>query len=246
MFLNKVHKIIVLGCGGTGSILIPQLCRYLYSLNFIGEIIFVDGDSYSNDNRARQSFLPKFIGTNKAEYQATYVSKMFPEMAPYINFIPEYLTKEKIDSLIIDGTIIINCVDNKAARKYVEDRCLQLSDVAHICCGNEMVHGQVQINYRRNGQQITPTIYNRSPKFNDVNDDRSVMDCQQLAALPGGGQLICANMTAATIALNFVMQILTKDRLMRENMWVPCGIVSFDCRKNAFLREDINEYVDEV
>ena len=210
-FLDKVNKVMVIGCGGTGSILIPQVCRYLYSLRFTGKIIFCDGDEYTDGNKDRQTFSNKFIGKNKAEYQALAIVAQIPELTNNIEFIDEYLDKDKIEELVPDGTIVITCVDTRAARKYVEDRCMQLKDVAHICCGNEMVNGQVQMSYRRDGKQITPSIYVRSPKFNDANDDRAKMDCVTLAALPGGGQLVCANMMAASLALNFCMQILSKD-----------------------------------
>lgn len=241
-FFDQVGRVVVIGCGGTGSILIPQLTRYLYSIRYKGKIIFADGDAYEDKNKDRQTFSPKFIGTNKAEYQAKATLASLESLGDQIEFIPEYLNEEKINEIISEGTIVINCVDNKAARKYVEDRCLQLKDVAHICCGNELTNGQVQISYRRAGAQVAPSIYVRNPKSNDINDDRSKLNCQQMAQLESGGQIICANMTAASIALNYVVQILSKDTIFDNNHWMPVGTVWFDCRQNLFDREDVAEF----
>lgn len=211
MKLTDIKNIIVIGCGGTGSQLIVPLCRYLFSKRdeFIGNIIFVDGDSYSESNRDRQNFNPEFINKNKAEYQALVISKILPEIANRISFIPEYLSKNAVEEIIEENTVVFNCTDNLAIRKYVEDAISELSTGCHICCGNENHSGQVQIHYRDNGESITPSIYDRFPEFNSDNGDRSSMNCQQLSELPSGGQTIISNMMAATIAIALFYKLTT-------------------------------------
>lgn len=233
-FFPKLHKVIVLGCGGTGSILIPQLMRYLYSLKYDRAIILVDGDTYAVNNMSRQSFNANFVGMNKAEYQAKAVAALLPEMSSRVEYIDRYLPQAEIEELIEDGTVVINCTDNIAARKFVEDACLRQPNAAHICCGNELFDGQVQLSFRHNGVQITPSIYEAAPYLNSTDDDRSAMNCEQLARLESGGQIICANMTAAAVALNYFYQLTAAASYFKNNTVVPQADTAFDCQLNKF------------
>lgn len=253
MNIENVEKVIVLGAGGTGSILINPLARFLSSQKFNGSLMIVDGDSYSESNTDRQIFAAKFVGKNKAEYQATVLTSHIPSLTDQIEFIDSYLGKEEIDELIVENTIVINCVDNIAARKFVQDRIASLDNGVHICCGNELTNGQVQCFVRKNGHNITRPIYDQFPEFNSSNDDRSTMSCEELSALPGGGQLICANMMAASIALNYFMIVTNEHNMFQGGNWVPCDTVAYSCRHNNYERfgemplnsEDIKRYREQ-
>lgn len=202
-----MKTIVVIGCGGTGSFLVEPLARYLNSINFNGRLILCDGDSYSPSNNTRQSFNSDGLGKNKAEYQARKLGDMFTELD--ISYVDEYLSKDDVGEFS-DDTIFINCADNHAIRKYVEDYVATLSNGIHICCGNELTRGQVQISGRINGSVVGHSIYNKYPEFNTDAMDRSIMSCEELGNLPSGGQVITANMTAATFAMNYVVAIMTK------------------------------------
>lgn len=226
----KFNKVLVIGAGGTGSILLPQLTRFLRSQKFEGQLLIADGDKYDDKNSERQTFALSKTGMNKAEYQATALVNHLPDMEGKIDFLPEYLSKEKIEQLIEENTMIVNCVDNVAARKYVEDKCETLNNVAHICCGNELSSGQVQVNLRRNGERLTSSIYKHSPNFNSDREDRSKLTCEQLAELPGGGQLIGANMMAASVALNYVIQLHQMDMVTSSASFFNCFTNSMDIK----------------
>lgn len=231
-----VDKIVVIGAGGTGSWLCPALARYLASIDFRGNLVIVDGDSYEATNISRQFFSVSFAsGMNKAEYQAEKICSDLSEIPFSIEIIPSFVGKSEINSLVQENTVIFNCVDNSAARKFVEDRVSTLNNAIHICCGNELRTGQVQVCYRRDGKNITPSIYQRSPVFNSDNDDRSKMNCQELAALPGGGQIIAANFLAASLALNYFIQIFHDFKWNSEKNWVSSGTTSFDLGTGNFL-----------
>lgn len=221
-------NIIIIGAGGTGSALISPLTKFLNSVGYTGDITICDGDHYEYSNLDRQMFDPTKVGINKAQYQAENILYLYPDMEDKISIIDEYLDQETINEIITEDTIIINCVDNKAARKYVEDRVSQLNNAVHICCGNELRDGQVNIHVRRNGQSITPSIYEDTPEFDSSNDDRSAMTCQQIQELPSGGQLICANMMAATIALAYVTQLFSKSPIHKEGEYIPTRYVQYD------------------
>lgn len=231
--MHRFNKIIVLGAGGTGSALLPFLARYLFSQNYKGRLIIVDGDEYSESNLERQLFATKFIGENKAKYQAGLIASHLPTLADSVEYIDEYLTKDAIEEIINDGTIVINCVDNFAARKYVEDKVVSLNTAAHICCGNELSNGQVQISLRVDGKEITPTIYKAIPKFDSVNDDRAKMSCEELGALPSGGQLVSANLMAGALALNYVIMLFSDNIAYMDQTWIPSDSAWFDTVNNS-------------
>lgn len=223
-----IHKILVIGAGGTGSALFIPLCRYLSSQAYDGRVVIADGDKYEISNADRQNFSQDFIGDNKAQYQVMVAESVIPSdnITYDLIYVDRFLTKEDINNLVEEHTIVVNCVDNKAARKYVEDRVLELNNAYHICCGNEKTSGQTTITARVNGKLITKSLYDLYPKFNSVDGDRSVMSCEEMAQLPSGGQIIMANMTAAVLALNFIQQIFTDN--------ISCSAVEFMTNWNSF------------
>ena len=235
--LDRYNKVVILGLGGTGSILAPLLARYLFSEKFTGRLILVDGDIYSDTNSNRQIFSALHIGKNKAEYQAMVLVSHLPDLEPQIEVIDRYIGEDDAALLVEDGTIVVNCSDNFAARKIIEDNMDKCNDAIHICCGNDLFTGQVQVHSRIDGKDITPSIYQRSPNFNSLVGDRSKMSCEEMAALPGGGQLITANATSAILALNMFVQCTSDEKLFLGGEWLPCDMVGFNTRQNGFVSE---------
>lgn len=239
----QIDTILVVGCGGTGSFLIPPLTRFLLSQNFKGMLILCDGDSYSESNKTRQNFNTKFINVNKSLYQHDALISQLPEVEPFIDYMDKYLSKDDIDELVQENTLIVNCSDNIPIRKHCEDKILQLNNGCHICLGNEKLTGQAQISLRINSEQITPSIFVRSPEFDSTEGDRSVMNCEELSNLESGGQTIGANFTSAALALNYVMMLFSKSPIHNNN-WIPCGSVFFDCTHQSFEREDVLDFAN--
>lgn len=247
MRANQVQRVLVIGAGGTGSLLLPSLVRLLRSIeDFNGNIIIADGDSYDEGNSARQLFSTKRVGQNKAEYQYEALVSQLPDMEDKISYIPEYLSQSDLGDIITENTIVINCADNFAVRKYAEDLVLNLRNGIHICCGNELRTGQVQIHIRNNGVSMTPSIYEQYPELDSEDGDRSSMSCEDLAALPGGGQLICANMTAASLALNFVDMAIGGHPIHLNGEYMPCDEVVFDVSQNNYMANGQRSIPEEV
>jgi molybdopterin/thiamine biosynthesis adenylyltransferase len=235
-----IEKIIIIGAGGTGSWLCSPLARYLQSIDYKNSLVIIDGDSYDTSNVSRQSFsVSHGVGLNKAEYQAMKISYDFePDYS--VEYVSEFVGKEDIDKLVTEGTVVFNCVDSLAARKYVEDRVATLNNAMHICCGNELRTGQVQVYYRKDGKDITPSIYKRSPEFDSVSDDRSTMSCSELSELEGGGQIIAANLMAASLALNYFVQVFHGFIWNVNKDWVSSGSVFFDLGTGQYQNRDEN------
>ena len=234
-FQNKIKQIVVIGCGGTGSFLIPPLCRYLASINFLEDVVLVDGDTYSNSNSDRQMFDVNQVGLNKAEQQAGTILRTMPEFKMNLQYVDTYVGLEELEDLLVENCVVINCGDNNALRHNVESACLKLKNAVHICCGNEMHHGQVQISMRIVGKQIFPPIWDRYPQFKTTVEDRSKMSCEELAKLPSGGQVISANMMSASIALNTIIGLFTPSKWTEHGSVVQKDIVQFNSLTNQAL-----------
>jgi len=232
----KVDKILVIGCGGTGGFLIPALARYLITIKFDGDFILADGDNYSESNVERQMFAASKVGNNKAAYQAAAIKSQIGETLYHLWSEPKYLSKKDVEEEVDENTVVFNCADNLAIRKHVEDHIQTLDCAAHICCGNEMTTGQVQISYRLKGKNVTPSIYERYPELNSDNDDRAEMSCEEIAELPSGGQVITANMMSASIALSAFMALTKKSKAYAHGTALGYDTIEFNCLQNAFAR----------
>lgn len=97
---NKVGRITVVGCGGTGSWLMPKLIKTindaerkgLLSPNF--SLCLIDADVVEDKNIVRQNFVPADVGKNKAEVMALryggLINKNFT-----VTYIDKYLSSKK-------------------------------------------------------------------------------------------------------------------------------------------------------
>ena len=149
-----VHDVVLVGCGGTGSRVIPPLVQELkQAVTAINPCLYlVDGDIVENKNLSRQNFINRDIGRNKAIVMAErYGAALdFPIVA-----VPEYIESE-LDYVVNNyaeeqsrrkmGTmrkLVILCVDSIQARLDILGLC-NPGDVI-IDAGNEDTFGQVSI-----------------------------------------------------------------------------------------------------
>ncbi len=187
---------VLIGAGGTGSHFIGPALAYLNSwhTNQGGDWTFtvIDGDSYEAKNQERQMFPPEYIGLNKADaMKSTY------NQYPIIS-VPYFIGQEDLNDIMEEGSVVFLGVDNMSVRSLVEQRAYELKNVVVLNAGNERHTGSVQIWIRENGENKTPPISFLHPEIKyESADDRAYMSCMQAAQLPGGEQLIIANMAAA-------------------------------------------------
>lgn len=200
-------RYVVVGAGGTGTHLIPPLLTYLSAYyggsdKNIWQLGVIDGDSVEKKNFDRQLFEPFTINDNKASASIGPYKHMNNLVA-----IKEYLGAENISRYITEGSTVLICVDNFPVRALIEDHALSLNDVTIINGGNEWDTGSCQIWVRRNGKNETPPISFLHPEIRQPGENRAEMSCQQIAELPGGGQLISANMASAMHMLNALIAV---------------------------------------
>lgn len=188
---TDMNHYLLVGAGGTASYLFPTLHRWLrdqHNEDFL--LAVIDGDTIKTHNLARQNHNPTAIGQPKA--------RAIVHGYPHTVAIIEYLGPENIDRYIQEGTTVIITVDNMPARARIQDRANQLSDVTVINAGNEEYTASAQIWLREEGVNVTPPIGFLHPDIAYTGEDRALMSCDQIEALPGGGQTAIANQASAT------------------------------------------------
>jgi molybdopterin/thiamine biosynthesis adenylyltransferase len=199
---RSLTKYVLVGAGGTGSHFLAPFLSYIQTQDNPWELRIVDGDDVEVGNLTRQLFNPLFVGMNKAR------ALTLPyEQHRNITAIPVYLDENNIANIIEEGSTVFIAVDNYPVRALIEGYCQTLSDCAIINGGNEFDSGTCQIYLRKDGENLTPKLSYMHPEISLVGKNRSDMSCSEIAALPGGEQLIVANMSSATHMLNALMMI---------------------------------------
>ncbi len=222
-----IQNVLVIGCGGTGSYVIPGLVRLLASSKKQFCLTLADADVVEEKNLIRQNFIKSDIGKNKAETLARRYSSAF---GLQIQYITEYLeSADSIARTLRDATVsnikygdktplIISCVDNTKSRKFMVD-ALQNQFYKNgyiIDCGNEEYNGQVlltqltETSVPKEGHYRTPHMFEVFPELVErAKQDKlaSELSCAEMAA--SSDQFGFVNLNAATIALNFAYDLLS-------------------------------------
>ena len=115
--LLRAKKVVVIGCGGLGGHLIELLARV-----GIGSIRAVDGDVFEESNLNRQLLSePALLGTSKAEAAAARIRTINPDVK--VEAIAQFLHADNAAELLASCDIVLDALDNIAARKVLADAC---------------------------------------------------------------------------------------------------------------------------
>ncbi len=157
----------LVGCGGTGSMVLGGLVRLVLALRSIDgpklDVVVYDPDRVSQANVGRQLYYPGDIDQNKA---AVSINRINIAFGLDFRAIPE-----KYDPVLYEtGNIVIGCVDTRKSRKKIRE----VLDHKHnhpyyIDCGNGDRYGQVLIG---NGSKELPWPWEVLPDLvSDAPDD---------------------------------------------------------------------------
>lgn len=158
-------KIMVIGCGGTGSRLVPLLAQFLRSItrdiNPAGWLVaptiyLVDFDTVEQKNLMRQNFIEADVGKHKAavlaqRYGRAYGVNMIPILSKIENSTTfhDLARESKDNSLNGSGMMTIMCVDSSSARRSILSLLSKITAKTEfspfvIDAGNENNYGQVK------------------------------------------------------------------------------------------------------
>lgn len=150
-FINvKNPHIYLVGAGGTGGFLLEKLTRLFANFNHPVTIEVIDGDTVEGKNLKRQNFMFDDLDHKKAQVLCDRLAQLVPH-APKLVSKPDYLTDNSLltDIALLDEDetpIIVDCVDNTATRRLINDSVKALGDeipVIVLNSGNNEQGGQI-------------------------------------------------------------------------------------------------------
>ncbi|MBQ6455710.1 MAG: HesA/MoeB/ThiF family protein [Mogibacterium sp.] len=122
-------RVLIVGCGGLGGNIIEYLSRA-----GVGSLTVVDGDVFEESNLNRQILsTSKNIGQKKALAAAERIKAIDPDIS--VTAVCEFLTEENASELMSDIDLVIDALDNAAARLVLEDAAGE--------AGLAIVHGAI-------------------------------------------------------------------------------------------------------
>lgn len=150
-FDYKGYNIFVIGAGGTGGYLIPNLAKIkalgvdnAKIVNFT--LTVIDGDSVEVKNCKRQMFFDVDVGRNKAEVMSERYSEIY---STEIGYVDQFVESVKQLEDIVYGTengfvpIIVGCVDNHKSRQIIHEFYKKSPTIFWLDSGNEETNGQI-------------------------------------------------------------------------------------------------------
>ena len=214
VFYGGNCNIVQIGCGGTGSLLVPYIARIMNSPGFenISSYMLVDGDKVTEKNIARQNFISADIGKFKAEVLAKRYSLA---LGVEIASMPIYITgEESLEKVCQRGlSILISCVDNRKTRKIIAEWQSGniYSSPIWVDSGNELLGGQVFIQGAATND-IRTSILKAHPEIAKAEDKLPTEEgCAE--RLNSGMQSLGVNATAANILFNILCTLLKNKKL---------------------------------
>lgn len=238
---NLEYKILIVGCGGTGSQFMPFLMQLASNVKNIKEIILADADVFENKNLNNQRCTIYDIDKNKAQVCCERYKLIFPNLN--ISYVDKYIkSKDDIYNAFEEYIkvnyyyIIIGCVDNNATRKILYNYFLSHKNVIYIDSGNDSGKGDTN----RNGQVIVGANIERIgerhylPSVGDLykeipenkEDIETVGTCMRINN--DYPQNIATNIMAASILMSVLTNIIMFHKI--EN-----NIIYFDVDKLSII-----------
>jgi PRTRC genetic system ThiF family protein len=126
-------QVFLVGVGGTGSWLLPPLCRLLMSLNVETALTLVDPDRVEPSNLIRQNFYTPDIDRFKARVLA---ARYGLSHGMEIEAFAEPFSPSMLGSTWNSLTVLVGCVDNPAARRVLSRALKDNSGCLWLDCGN--------------------------------------------------------------------------------------------------------------
>jgi PRTRC genetic system ThiF family protein len=148
--LEREVRVLVVGCGGTGSAFVaglPYLHQSLLAYGHPGglHVTVLDGDTISPANCVRQAYARSEIGLNKAVVLVNRLNLFWGlkwEAVP-ANLKPESVISRNHYGDGLRAHIVVGCVDTRAARATIRDAVSNWSMTSYwLDAGNSLDSGQ--------------------------------------------------------------------------------------------------------
>lgn len=194
-------KVLIVGCGGTGSRLVPLLAQFIKACPWVidPEMTLIDDDIVEEKNLLRQNFIATDVGKYKAEVLAQRYSRAFNmkisackdrvvamphpsnRVRPAASLGLRMPSQEQIEIFQRHGrnSIIVLCVDSPQARRdIITNMAYQQSggsSVLVLDSGNENDFGQVSVSTWSKVYPLSPTSLRQLDSFpNSIPGDMQI------------------------------------------------------------------------
>lgn len=142
------EKVVLVGAGGTGSLVVDGLCRLLIKRPEI-PIFIIDYDRVAKKNLLRQNFYPQDIGKFKSQviaerYARIYGRKIAYSVSPFEPDMIEEYWGQSVGTSLVANSLLIGCVDRHTGRRALAEALLH-SLSWWLDTGNGYNSGQVLI-----------------------------------------------------------------------------------------------------
>jgi PRTRC genetic system ThiF family protein len=164
---RSLYRMVVIGCGGTGSAFIgglPFLHQSLIASGHPGlQVIVADGDRISPTNCVRQPFSESEIGLYKSVVLVNRLNLFWGLQWQASTDFVTAKTEGKTD-------LIISCVDTRAARLAITEsplfkECVYWLDIGNTTDGGQFVLGQPRNSRNRKTRRRLPTVAELFPEI---------------------------------------------------------------------------------
>lgn len=226
--LQRPVRMLVVGCGGTGSAIaggLPYLHQAMIVAGHPGglDVTLMDGDIISPTNCVRQPFGQNEIGLSKALVLATRLNLFW---GLHWTAVPNHLLPQS-DISRVDA--LIGCVDSRAARRTINQLVGGLrSRVAYwLDLGNGADSGQFVLGQPHNGRNLRSSARLRTaaellPEIVEPDlDAENEPSCSALESLERQEPFV--NQTLAYHALGLLAQLFRYGRIEHHGAFVHIG-----------------------
>lgn len=241
--MTHAIRVLVIGCGGTGSEMVDALCRLHFALRHLGhpaglKLTIQDHDTVSPFNVGRQRFAPSDIGLNKAEVLANRYGLLFG--------IPIQFSSRKAGASHIgefgDFDLVLTCVDTASFRTRMAEHWRgKKTETLWLDCGNGRFDGQVTLGHlgKPAGDRL-PNALDLFPGIATTSDDNEP-SCSMEQAL--SSQMLFVNRWMADIAATLLVRLFTQGSAAEHGAFVNMARLSvspirIDPKGWAFLSGD--------
>lgn len=244
---------IMVGCGGTGGYLLPNLARLVANLEHrTGKIILLDGDIVEQKNLKRQNFIAPDLGRHKSQVLAERYSAA---LGLEIQYETEYMKDETVlerltPDLSLGATVVLGCVDNHKTRQIIARWFRAKKGRIWIDAGNEELHGQVVCGYsgfpyRKDYKNEPFALPSTADLFPEIDTDEKAMFNDELSCAERAAenpQNIATNIMAANYMLVFAQQVLLGNPLHSHGIFFSAERATADPLLNLPSRLDTRKW----
>lgn len=211
------NRLIVIGMGGIGTCLFPVLYKFLAYDREQWHVVLIDGDHYTQDNVERQFFPEEAIGQNKAAVCEKFYQQLFPQLT--FSSYRSYINRNNLIQ-ILEGDVVMLCVDNHQTRKMVSDRCERLDDIVLISGGNALYTGDVTLYVKTDGNAICSPL---ASKYNPTilhPTDRHPQDIGCDEDVEHASQLVTTNNVVAAAMISMLEIVLGEEEITYSTQYI--------------------------